>query len=176
MTSSSAHLKSLHYLYASRHACHSAVFGSGGLALPRLNCSQSFQSCVWYGHFSVSMHQAGGCVEKAAPPPKDTGDEAFAFLNSWRLVRSTVAMLVSSAAAIRLPPSLARTVRLQMRASSATGRTLAFANQPLVDRVPPRRALRHISAGTLFPPQSPPSLPCRDRDSEIPVMINDGRD
>jgi hypothetical protein len=31
--------------------------------------------------------------------------------------------------------------------------------------------------GNLFPGhESPPSLPCRDRDSEIPVMINDGGD
>jgi hypothetical protein len=31
--------------------------------------------------------------------------------------------------------------------------------------------------GNLFPGhESPPSLPCGDRDSEIPVMINDGDD
>ena len=31
--------------------------------------------------------------------------------------------------------------------------------------------------GNLFPGhESPPSLPCRDRDLEIPVMINDGGD
>ena len=34
--------------------------GSGGLTFARLNFSQFFQSCVWYGHFSISMHQAGG--------------------------------------------------------------------------------------------------------------------
>jgi hypothetical protein len=37
-------------------------------------------------------------------------------------------------------------------------------------------SLTHVFLdGNLFPGhESPPSLPCRDRDSEIPVMINDG--
>src|SRR5204862_7061803 len=73
-----------------------------------------------------------------------------------------------------------RYVRLQQdaRLRQQLGGTLAFADQ----RVEPIAFLRvepdHVFLdGDLFPGhESPPSLPCCDRDSEIPVMINDGGD
>ena len=58
------------------------------------------------------------------------------------------------------------------------GGTLAFADQ-LVESIAFLRAQPHyvLLDGNLFPGhESPPSLPCRDRDSEIPVMINDESD
>src|SRR5438552_3528207 len=73
-----------------------------------------------------------------------------------------------------------RHVRLQQdaRLRQQLGGTLAFADQ----RVEPI-AFLHVEPdhvfldGDLFPGhESPPSLPCCDRDSEIPVMINDGGD
>ena len=73
-----------------------------------------------------------------------------------------------------------RYVRLQQdaRLRQQLGGTLAFADQ----RVEPI-AFLHVEPdhvfldGDLFPGhESPPSLPCCDRDSEIPVMINDGGD
>ena len=101
---------------------------------------------------------------------------------SWRLVRSTVAMLVSSAAAIRLslqpspasicPPSTG------CAPSSAAGRNACLC-ELLVEfiaflRVEPDHVFLD---GNLFPGHElPPSLPCRDRDLEIPAMINDGGD
>ena len=52
-------------------------------------------------------------------------------------------------------------------------------NSLKVDRVPPRVEPDHVFLdGNLFPGHgiTSTSLPCRDRDSEIPVMINDGGD
>src|SRR2546428_2047174 len=96
---------------------------------------------------------------------------------SWRLVRSTVAMLVSSAAAIRLSlqPSPASDMS---RLRQQLGGTLAFANQLVESIAFLRVEPDHVFLdGNLFPGhESPPSLPCRARDSEIPVMINDGGD
>ncbi len=99
---------------------------------------------------------------------------------NWRLVRSTVAMLVSNAAAIRLslqpsPASDMSAFQQDARLRRLVGGTLAFADQ-LVEpiaflRVEPDHVFLD---GNLFPGhESPPSLPCRDRSSEIPVMIND---
>jgi hypothetical protein len=73
-----------------------------------------------------------------------------------------------------------RYVRLQEDAHlrQQLGGTLAFADQ-LVEpiaflRVEPNHVFLD---GNLFPGhESPPSLPCHERDSEIPVMINDGGD
>ena len=73
-----------------------------------------------------------------------------------------------------------RYVRLQEdpRLRQQLGGTLAFADQ-LVEliaflRVEPDHVFLD---GNLFPGhESPPSLSCCDRDSEIPVMINDGGD
>ena len=93
---------------------------------------------------------------------------------SWRLVRSTVAMLVSSAAAIQpsLQPSPASD-------TSAFKRMCAFASN-WAERLPLR--INSLSSivflrvepdhvfldGNLFPGhESPPSLPCRDRDFRI---------
>jgi hypothetical protein len=58
------------------------------------------------------------------------------------------------------------------------GGTLAFANQLVESIAFLRVEPDHVFLdGNLFPGhESPPSLPCRDRDSEIPVMINDGGD
>jgi hypothetical protein len=60
--------------------------------------------------------------------------------------------------------------------SSATGGPLAFANQLVESIVFLRVEPDHVFLdGNFFPGhESPPSLPCRDRDSEIPVMIDDG--
>jgi len=91
-------------------------------------------------------------------------------------------MLVSSAAAIRLSlqpsPASDTSAFSRMRLRQQLGGTLAFADQ----RVEPI-AFLHVEPdhvfldGDLFPGhESPPSLPCCDRDSEIPVMINDGGD
>jgi hypothetical protein len=102
---------------------------------------------------------------------------------SWRLVRSTVAMLVSSAAAIRLSlqPSPASDV-------SAFNRMRAFVSS-WAERLPLRinsLSRSHSSASSLttyfltaisFPATNHlHRCLCRDRDSEIPVMINDGGD
>ena len=58
------------------------------------------------------------------------------------------------------------------------GGTLAFANQLVESIAFLRIEPDHVFLdGNLFPGhESPPSLSCRDRDSEIPVMINDGGD
>ena len=102
---------------------------------------------------------------------------------SWRLVRSTVAMLVSSAAAIRLSlqPSPASDMSAfnRMRAFvSSWAERLPLQNQLVESIAFLRVEPDHVFLdGNLFPGhESPPSLPCRDRDSEIPVMINDRGD
>src|SRR5438034_1238887 len=73
-----------------------------------------------------------------------------------------------------------RYVRLQQdaRLRQQLGGTLAFANQLVESIAFLRVEPDHVFLdGNLFPGhESPPSLPCRDRDSEIPVMINDGGD
>jgi len=102
---------------------------------------------------------------------------------SWRLVRSIVAMLVSSAAAIRLSlqpsPSSDTSAFSRMRAfRQQLGGTLAFADQ-LVELGAFLRAQPHhvLLDGNLFPDhESPPSLSCSDRDSEVAVIFNDGSD
>ena len=92
-------------------------------------------------------------------------------------------MLVSSAAAIRLSlepsPASDTSAFKRMRAFvSDWAETLAFANQLVESIAFLRVEPDHVFLdGNLFPGhESPPSLPCRDRDSEIPVMINDGGD
>src|SRR5580704_6369995 len=73
-----------------------------------------------------------------------------------------------------------RYVRLQEDAHlrQQLGGTLTFANQLVESIAFLRVEPDHVFLdGNLFPGhESPPSLPCRDRDSEIPVMINDGGD
>jgi len=102
---------------------------------------------------------------------------------SWRLVRSIVAMLVSSAAAIRL--SLQPSPSSDMSAFSRNaglrqqlGGTLAFADQLVESGVFfPAQPHYVLLDGNLFPDhESPPSLPCGDRDSEVAVIFNDGSD
>jgi hypothetical protein len=92
-------------------------------------------------------------------------------------------MLVSSAAAIALslqPCARLRHVRLQQNARPRhqLGGTLALADQ----RAEPIAFLclepdhvffdRNLFSGH----ESPPSLPCSDRDSETPDIFNDGND
>src|ERR1700751_4459460 len=80
--------------------------------------------------------------------------------------------------AVRQPSPRADAGSIWPSLPQQVGGTLAFANQ-LVEsisflRVEPDHVFLD---GNLFPGhESPPSLPCRDRDSEIPVMINDGGD
>src|ERR1700719_2456383 len=73
-----------------------------------------------------------------------------------------------------------RYVRLQEdpRLRQQLGGTLAFADQLVESIAFLRVESDHVFLdGNLFPGhESPPSLPCCDRDSEIPVMINDGGD
>jgi hypothetical protein len=78
-----------------------------------------------------------------------------------------------------------RTYRMRAKAGATAGSprqqlggTLAFANQLVESIVFLRVEPDHVFLdGNLFPGhESPPSLPCRDRDSEILVMINDGSD
>ena len=73
-----------------------------------------------------------------------------------------------------------RYVRLQedARLRQQLGGTLAFANQLVESIALLRVEPDHVFLdGNLFPGhESPPSLPCRDRDSEIAVMINDWGD
>src|SRR5260370_20327276 len=71
-----------------------------------------------------------------------------------------------------------RYVRLQEdpRLRQQLGGTIAFADQLVESIAFLRVEPDHVFLdGNLFPGhESPPSLPCCDRDSEIPVMINDG--
>ncbi len=53
-------------LRAVTQSFHSAVSGKGGLAFARLHVSYSFQSWVSYGHFTISMHHAGGSRSRKA--------------------------------------------------------------------------------------------------------------
>src|ERR1700730_10885145 len=102
---------------------------------------------------------------------------------SWRLVRSIVAMLVSSAAAIRLSlqpsPSSDTSAFSRMRSFVQQLRgTLALGDQ-LVELGVFFRAQPYyvLLDGNFFPDhESPPSLPCSDRDSEVAVIFNDGSD
>jgi hypothetical protein len=73
-----------------------------------------------------------------------------------------------------------RYVRLQQDAGlrQQLGGTLALADQ-LVELGAFLRAQPHyvLLDGNLFPDhESPPSLPCGDRDSEVAVIFNDGSD
>jgi hypothetical protein len=102
---------------------------------------------------------------------------------SWRLVRSIVAMLVSSAAAIRLslqpsPASYTSAFKENARLPQQLRGTLTFADQ-FIEFGTFLRGQPHyvLLDGDLFPGhESPPSLACGDRDSEIAVIFNDGGD
>jgi hypothetical protein len=71
-----------------------------------------------------------------------------------------------------------RRLQEDARLRQQLGGTLAFANQLVESIAFLRVEPDHVFLdGNLFPGhESPPSLPCRDRDSEIPVRINDGGD
>jgi hypothetical protein len=102
---------------------------------------------------------------------------------SWRLVRSILAMLVSSARGNpAVAPTFARIrhVRLQenARLRQQLRRTLTFADQ-LIELGTFLRGQPHyvLLDGDLFPGhESPSSLASGDRDSEVAVIFNDGGD
>src|SRR5437899_3568139 len=104
-------------------------------------------------------------LDQLAPGPLDSGDAG-----------------VQRRGDPALAPAFARIpyVRLQQaaRPRQQLGGTLAFANQLVESIAFLRVEPDHVFLdGNLFPGhESPPSLPCRDRDSEIPVIINDGGD
>jgi hypothetical protein len=89
-------------------------------------------------------------------------------------------MLVSSAAAIALQPSPASDTSAFKKDASLRqqlGGTLAFAGQ-LIEPIAflPGEPDHVFLDRNLFPGhESPPSLPC-DRDSEVPIIFNDGGD
>src|SRR5947209_6891747 len=113
----------------------------------------------------AGQHRLEPFLDQLVPGPLDSGDAG-----------------VQRRGDPAVAPAFARIryVRLQQdaRLRQQLGGTLAFANQ-LVESI----AFLHVEPdhvfldGDLFPGhESPPSLPCCDRDSEIPVMINDGGD
>ena len=113
----------------------------------------------------AGQHRLEPFLDQLAPGPLDSGDAG-----------------VQRRGDPAVAPAFTRIryVRLQQdaRLRQQLGGTLAFANQ-LVEliaflRVEPDHVFLD---GNLFPGHElPPSLPCRDRDLEIPVMINDGGD
>src|SRR5450631_1045148 len=111
------------------------------------------------------QHRLEPLLDQLAPGPLDSGDAGV-----QRRANPAVA------------PAFAelRYVRLQQDAGlrQQPGGTLAFADQ-LVELGAILRAQPHyvLLDGNLFPDhESPPSLPCGDRDSEVAVIFNDGSD
>src|ERR1700726_3290730 len=131
------------------------------LLLPRRRKSAAGRSlsCI------CGQHRLEPFLDQLAPGPLDSGDAG-----------------VQSRGDPAVAPAFARIgyVRLQedARLRQQLGGTLAFANQLVESIAFLRVEPDHVFLdGNLFPGhESPPSLPCRDRDSEIPVMINDGGD
>jgi hypothetical protein len=113
----------------------------------------------------AGQHRLEPFLDQLAPGPLDSGDAG-----------------VQRRGDPAVAPAFARIryVRLQQdaRLRQQLGGTLAFANQLVESIAFLRVEPDHVFLdGNLFPGhESPPSLPCRDRDSEIPVMINDGGD
>ena len=113
----------------------------------------------------AGQHRLQPFLDQLAPGPLDSGDAG--------VQRRGNPAVTPARARIRY-------VRLQEdpHLRQQLGGTLAFADQ-LVEpiaflRVEPDHVFLD---GNLFPGhESPPSLPCHERDSEIPVMINDGGD
>ena len=111
----------------------------------------------------AGQHGLEPFLDQLAPGPVDRGDAG-----------------VQRRGDLAVAPAFARIrdVRLQQdaRLRQQLGRTLAFADQLVESIAFLRVEPDHVFLdGNLFPGhESPPSLPCRDRDSEIPVMINDG--
>jgi hypothetical protein len=102
---------------------------------------------------------------------------------NWRLVRSIVAMLVSSAAAIRLSlqpspsPDTSAFSRMRAFVSSRAERLPLWIYSWSWARSSALNRTTVLLDGNVFPDQeSPPSLPCDDRDSEVAVIFNDGSD
>jgi hypothetical protein len=111
------------------------------------------------------QHRLEPLLDQLAPGPLDSGDAGV-----QRRGNPAVA------------PAFAdlRYVRLQQDAGlrQQLGGTLAFADQP-VELGALLRAQPHyvLFDGNLFSDhESPPSLLCSDRDSEVPVIFNDGSD
>ena len=157
--------------------CSSTTFSSSRRRLQRAKPSGAGERVSAINFASATPSKIRGRAELGLYLRLNTASNPSS--TSWRLVRSIVAMLVSSAAAIRLPlqPSPASDQE-DPRLRQQLGGTLAFADQ-LVELGAFLRAQPHyvLLDGNLFPHhESSPSLPCGDRDSEVTVIFNDESD
>ena len=113
----------------------------------------------------AGQHRLKPFLDQLAPGPLDSGD-AGVQRRGDRAVAPAFACI--------------RHVRLQQDAGlrQQLGGTLAFVDQVVESIALLRVEPDHVFLDrNLFPGhESPPSLPCSDRDSEVPVIFNDGDD